>query len=61
MNNEGTPLTYLPAFDILHNLFLPLQRRHLSSIGIPIAFRQEQRNEMNPRPRLFSLKFPVTQ
>lgn len=39
--------TYLPSFDVLHDLLLARQLRLFSPVRIAIRFGQEQGNEMN--------------
>jgi len=50
--------THLPALDVLHNLPLSCVRRLLPSVRIPVALRQQEGDEVQPRPDLFALQFP---
>ena len=55
---QARECAHLPALDVLHDL--PFSRIHskLSSVRIPVAFRQQEGDEMNPRPNFFALQFP---
>ena len=51
--------TYLPSWNILHNLLLPCHGRNIPPVRIPVLLRQHQRHEVNPGPRLFPLQFTI--
>lgn len=53
--------THLPSFDILHNLLFSCQCSLRPSVLVSIPLGQQQRDEVDSRPGLFPLQFPVRQ
>lgn len=52
-------LASLPALDILHDLGLALLESDLATVGVAISLSLEERDQVNTRPNLLTLKFPI--
>lgn len=51
--------TRLPARNVLHDLLFASEGGLLPSVDVAVRLGEEEGDEVDPRPRLFALQFPV--